>query len=154
MNDNDYAIRISNATPSQLNIITFEICIENIREAIENYDIDSKIYYKRLDTSILALKEIILSLDHEYEISRELYNIYVYVNKILITSKFKENIKDLESAIIILNSVMEGFIEIDKLDDSKESVMQNATKVFAGLTYGKEGLSEYIESTENRGFKA
>ncbi len=152
MDKNNYALRIANATPNQLNIITFEICIDNIKEAIENIDTNRKISENKIDTAILTLREIITSLNHDYEIAEELYNIYIYVNKILIQSKFKNNTEDLQSAILILTTIKEGFEQID--DVETDSVMKNATKVFAGLTYGKGGLSEYIDESENRGFKA
>ncbi len=151
MNKNDYALRISNATPNQLNIITFEICIDNIKEAIESRQ-DEKTFNKKIDIAILALREIIVSLNYDYEISNELYNLYVYVNKILIHSKFIDNLEDIKGAVVILTTIKEGFEQIS--EENTETVMKNATKVFAGLTYGKGGLSEYIDQTENRGFKA
>ncbi len=148
----DYALRIANATPNELNIITFEICIDNIISAIENIEQNQKLYNQNIDTALSALREIILSLNFDYEISVELNQMYLYVNKLLIASKFSLEPQNLLDAIELLTTIKEGFEQID--DKNADSVMKNATKVFAGLTYGKGGLSEYVDPSESRGFKA
>ncbi len=152
MSNKDYALRIANATPNELNIITFEICIENIITALENIEQNQKQFNQNIDTALSALKEIIISLNFDYAIAQELYNIYIYVNGLLINSKFSLNPQNLLDSIELLTTIKEGFEQID--DKNTDTVMKNATKVFAGLTYGKGGLSEYIDPSESRGFKA
>ncbi len=152
MPNKDYALRIANATPNELNVITFEICINNITKALENIELDQKLFNKNLDTALSALREIIISLNFDYPIAYELHNMYLYVNKLIINSKFNLNPQNLADAIELLTTLKEGFEQIN--DTNSEAVMKNATKVFAGLTYGKGGLSEYIDPGESRGFKA
>lgn len=150
----DYVQRISSATPNQLNIITFELCISNIDDAIKNFNNDINIYNKHIDISLLLLKEIIISLDFKYDISKELYKIYIFINKLLIKSKIKFVQSDLVSSRDCLSTIKEAFEQIKESDNSK-TVVKNASKVFAGLTYGKDGtLSEYIDNSTTKGFQA
>lgn len=150
----DYVQRIVSATPNQLNIITFELCITNIENAIKNFDININEYTNDISTAIALLKEIILSLDFKYDISKDLYQIYIFINKLLIKAKLKFIKSDLECCINCLTEIKNAFEQLEDIDDSK-SVVKNATKVFAGLTYGKNGsLSEYIDDSPSRGFQA
>ncbi len=153
VNKKDYALRITNATPNELNIINFELCIEYLKESIFQLENDFSQFGKNINTSLSLLKEIIVSLNFDYDISKELRNIYLYVNKLIINSKFSLDKKDLEDAISILSTIKGGFEELN--DTESDKVMKNATKVFAGLTYGKNGdLSEYIDDDKSRGFQA
>ncbi len=153
INKKDYALRISNATPNELNIINFELCIEYLKESIFQIDNDFVQFGKNINTSLALLKEIIVSLNFDYDISAELRNIYLYVNKLIIGSKFSLNKSELEEAISILSTIKSGFEALN--DTQSDAVMKNTTKVFAGLTYGKNGdLSEYIDEGQSRGFQA
>ncbi len=150
---NDYAIRIAQATSNELNIITFELCILNINEALEFINDNNKMFSFKLNNALLLLKEIIISLNFEYEIAKELSNIYLYVNKLLIESQFNHKEENLKDSVILLTTIKEGFEQID--DKDSKNVIQNASKVFAGLTYGRNGsLSEYVDNSAGTEFKA
>lgn len=153
INKQQYALRIANATPNELNIINFELCVEYLSEAIDQIESDFTQFGKNINIALSLLKEIIVSLNFDYEISKELHNIYVYVNKLIISSKFSLNKKELEDAVNILNTIKSGFEQLN--DTNSDTVIKNATKVFAGLTYGKNGdLSEYIDESQSKGFQA
>lgn len=148
----DYQIRISQATKSELNIITFELCINYIEDALEVINKDDTLFVNNINTSLSFLREIIVSLNYDYDISKELLEIYLYCNKLLIEGMIKKDSTSLEDAIYMLETIKDGFSQIkDTGDDQK--VMQNSQKVFAGLTYGKGGLDEYVDIT-GKGFKA
>lgn len=148
----DYQIRISQATKSELNIITFELCINYIEDALEVINKDDILFVSNVNTSLSFLREIIVALNYDYDISKELLEIYLYVNKLLIEGSIKKDRTSLEDAIYMLETIKDGFSEIkDNGDDQR--VMQSSQKVFAGLTYGKGGLDEYID-TSGKGFKA
>ncbi len=151
--NNDYALRISNATPNELNIIIFELCILNINEALEAVENNKKVFEQKINTAISILREIVVSLNFEYQISYELSEIYLYTNKLLISSRMNFNTQNLIDAVTLLTTIKEGFEQIN--DKGSDSVMANTSKVFAGLTYGRNGdLSEYIDESQSRGFKA
>lgn len=149
----DYAVRISQSTPNELNIITFELCINHINDALSFINTNDDEFSENLNYALSFLKEIMVSLDLKYPISAELLELYLYVNKLIIIGNINKDDKSLNDAIYILNGIKEGFESIDDISDVK--VMQNTQKVFAGLTYGKDGsLSEYIDSSDSKGFKA
>lgn len=150
----DYALRIANATPNELNIITFELCILNIEEALENIDSNPKLFSRKINTALCILKEIIVSLNFDYDISIELSKIYLYINRLLIHSKFNFDKNNLIDSIELLTTIKEGFEQIDE-GVSTAKVMTNTQKVFAGLTYGRNGnLTEYIDNSSSTGFQA
>lgn len=150
---NDYITRITEANKYELNIITFELCINYINDAIEFIESDENAFSRNVETALSFLREIMVSLDLSYEISYELLEIYLYVNKLLIEGNIKKNKQNLLDAVYMLTNIKDGFLMIENTDDEK--VMKNTSKVFAGLTYGRDGsLSEYIDNSPNRGFKA
>lgn len=150
---NDYITRITEANKYELNIITFELCINYINDAIETIESDENAFSRNVETALSFLREIMVSLDLSYEISYELLEIYLYVNKLLIEGNIKKNKQNLLDAVYMLTNIKEGFLMIENTDNEK--VMKNTSKVFAGLTYGRDGsLTEYIDNSPNRGFKA
>ncbi len=147
----DYVIRISNATPLGLVNITFELIFKNISLAKENCNSYTK-YRSYVEKAKDLLENLIDSLDSEQEISNDLFKVYTTTRGLLIKALVSQyNVKDLDTAIELLNPIAEGFNSIE--DTSKASVMQKTPKVYAGLTYGKKGLDEYVD-VKTKGFEA
>ncbi len=157
MTNKDYVVKITNATGVQLTIITFELCILNIDNSIKilenKKEIDKKIFIGYIDKSKSFLDELILSLDFEYEISKSLLELYLYVNEKLVQSKIKMNIEKLEESKKILSEIKEGFVEVEKNVESKTNEVENKEKIYAGLTYSKNELNEYIDDRDGKQYK-
>jgi len=162
MTDNtNYTARISNADPLGLVIITYELILANITEAMDTKDsIHAK---KSLTKSRQFLADLITSLDMSHEISKSLMSVYIYVNKLLIEgelkangSKFTEMQKSLSEASEILNDLLKSWkaLQEDENIDKGEKIMPNALKVYAGLTYKGGELAEFVDYDEKRGYKA
>ncbi len=158
MTNKDYVVKITNATGVQLTIITFELCILNIDNSIkileDKKEIDKKIFIGYIDKSKSFLDELILSLNFEYEISKSLLELYLYVNEKLVQSKIKMNIEKLEESKKILSEIKEGFVEVEKNVESKVNEVENKEKIYAGLTYSKNELNEYIDDRDGKQYKA
>lgn len=146
----DYKLRIINASALELTIITFELLIKNMENAIINFEDNSEFEFD-LKKSKKFLRELILALNMKEKISHELFDLYNYVNKILILQSFNKNKEELTSAIEIITNIKEGFDGIKDL--SGTPLMENTDNVYAGLTYKNGQLSEYVNPT-NKGFKA
>ncbi len=151
----DFVRRISQANKTELVAITFEIITENINaaeEALGKDDIPG--FRAELKMAQKALGELISSLDFTYPISKELLQLYEYVQRILVSSDISGKDRGLESAKKVMEGLGNSFSEIASQDTS-ESVMQNTQQIYAGLTYGKGTLNESdMAAGTNRGFLA
>lgn len=150
-----YTNRIIQANRSELVVITYEIVIENIQNAQSSF-LNSKVEFAcDLQNAQKFLKELIVSLDFQYEISNQLLSIYLFINKTLIESKQKNSITLLPRIEGILKNLMSSFQKISEQDKSGP-VMMNAETIYAGLTYGKNDLNEVKvgSNEESRGFLA
>ncbi|BBF44556.1 hypothetical protein lbkm_3269 [Lachnospiraceae bacterium KM106-2] len=101
------------------------------------------------------MNELLGCLNHEYDISNQLYRLYTYANKKIIDGMFQKKIDYVEEAKEIMQALHQSFIEVAKQDKSKP-LMQNTQQVYAGLTYGKGVLNEISMDPNHafRGFKA
>lgn len=149
----DFQTRIVNAGRGELLIINYEMLLAQIDDAIEAiHEGDDEEYSKAMVNSHKLLRELSSGLDFQYDISKELMSIYIYVNKKFIDASVQQSEKDLLEAAKILRILLEGW----KLTDYEEEapVISNGQKVYAGLTYGHGTLNESVDVDVNRGFRA
>ena len=93
------------------------------------------------------------SLDFDYELSYNLLQLYVYVNKEMARADVRGQKEPLQVCHKIMKGLMEAYREVSTRDTSGP-VMENAQAVYAGLTYGKGKLTESMTHQRNRGFLA
>lgn len=148
------AVQIANATPGQLICITYQLILEQIGIAKKSKGKDEKAHKKAVERAQKFLRELMDALDFQHEISLQLMELYLYVNKLLIQSMIKEDEEPLAEAEKILHTLLSGWEEVAQQEEGKEAVMQNTQQVYAGLTYGKGNLNESVVGNQNRGFKA
>lgn len=146
----DYVMRISNASPLGLVNITFELLFKNIDDAIKSKD-SFETYHDYVIKAKSFLENLIDSLDAENEMSDGLFRVYTTTRGLLIKASVSNyNFNDLLIAKDLLQPIATSFKSIV---DTEKAVMQKTQKVYAGLTYGKKGLDEYVE-TNTKGFEA
>lgn len=151
-----YTARITQASKTELVVITYEIILSDIKEAQTAFENgDNSQYSKVLKHASIVINELMRSLDYQHEISYNLMSLYIYVSKCVIEANYQKNAELLENAAIVIRTLRKGFEEICSHDLSGP-VMQNVQQLYAGFTYGKGTLNEvYIDPQErNRGFKA
>lgn len=151
----DYTLKISNASPVQLLIISYELLIDNLDEAAQNTEASDYLGY--VDTAHGLLMELIYGLDMEYDLARQLFSIYVYVNKLILDARSPEKSDGLAEGRKILSHLLEGWRQAENSGSvgNDDALLENATQIYAGLTYGKNGqLNEYSDDNQNRGYKA
>lgn len=152
----EYTARITQANKSELVVVVYDIILDSLKDGIEAYNCDNKEkFVDRVKYSQKFLLELMDTLDHKYEVSKELFRLYVYVNKQLIEACIKMDVTLLDSAVDVLEKLKTGFVGVADQDKS-EPVMQNVQPIYAGLTYGKGTLNEisYGVDVTTRGFKA
>jgi flagellar protein FliS len=152
---NTYQNRIINANREQLLVITYEVFINSISECINSIEDQNEDEFNRKMVKVHRLhRELTDNLDMSYEISKNLFSLYVYMNKKLIEASMKlqkEPLLEVKKLALIL---LDGFAQVASTQSS-DVIVKNAQKIYAGLTYGKGQLNETImNGFEDRGFKA
>ena len=148
-----FSYRISQANKTQLIVIMYDMAIQYVSDAIENnYETQSE--KDEYESDVVQVKRVVdslvTSLDMQYEVSVQLYNIYLVK---AVAKKDKNTIMLLESVKKMLETMRKSFYELSKQDDS-EPLMKNTQQVYAGFTYSNDGGSnEYSKGYENRGYK-
>jgi len=151
MNVSDYVARIGNSNPVGLVSITYELMLEHIGDALNKPDDESE-FTRHVELSIELLGTLIDALNMDYELSRTLFPLYVYINKLLINAKLTGKTEPLEDVRKILIPLYSGWQELAETKDGSEQAMEKSQKIFAGLTYGRGELNEYIQEDENRSY--
>ncbi len=147
----EYTLKITNASPTGIIVIMYDLAIDYIREAQKCFDANDHEGARSSCTNAgRVLGDLISSLDFTYEISFPLFRIYEFISKEVSMSVIKNDGSALASCIKLLGSLKESFEKLAMQDDSGPA-MSNTQSVYAGLTYGKGILNEST-SSDNRGF--
>jgi flagellar protein FliS len=153
----DYHLRIVNASPVELVIINYDIIIEDIQTAVASHGSNPAVYIENVNSARDALAELIGALDGENPVSKEIYPIYEYINTLLMSALIYEKKSSLDEAMHILVTLRDGWIKARECEPPEAAgfrIMGNSTKVYTGLTYGRKGADDYIDTDPNSGIKA
>ncbi|MCI8785784.1 MAG: flagellar protein FliS [Eubacterium sp.] len=147
--------RISQSNKSGLVVIVFDIIFAYMKEAKECLSADDYEGFKEaLKKAQAGVDELIRSLDFGYEVSKDLYPLYIFVKEAMAKTVVTKRLDELDTAEEVLVNLHEAFSEAAKQDHSTP-LMQNAQQVYAGMTYGRTQLNESFQAPEHsRGFLA
>ena len=139
---NVYKMRITQAGVGELTVIMLEMEMQWIKEAIDAYEVkDMDTYIDYVGKAQATQLELMNGLNLDNEVSRDVYSVYVFINKQLINSKIRKEPQDLDRILTMLEAYHESFKAIAGTD-TEGPVMDQSEKVYAGLTYGSGGLVE------------
>ena len=147
-----FTLRITSANSTELIEILYEMLLEYVddaKEAIEKNDINE--IHDSIRKARGCLRELMESIDFEYDIAGYFMSLYAYVNKELLLTEIRKDVKIFDNVTVVIEPLRDTYIELAKLDKS-EPVMQNTQKVTAGLTYSKNNINESLDEQNNRGF--
>lgn len=137
-----FARRVSQANRTELLVITYDMLIEEIDEAVSFLRMEDEVGFRReIKLAQRYLAELMRTLDFSYKVSGQLLALYEYVQRVLIRCDVTGTDEDIKSARRVISRLREAYAAIGVTDRS-EPVMLNAQTVFAGLTYGKGTLNE------------
>ncbi len=149
--------RITSANKSEIIVIIYDIIEENLALAKKALaEGDRETYRNEIKQAISFVKELLVSLDMNYEVSKYLASLYIYVSRCLNFALVSGKKEEIEAAEKVLRKLGESFREVAKTDES-EPVMENTQRVYAGITYGRGlDLDETLvaPAMESRGFRA
>ena len=151
----DFTRRISQSNRSGLTVVTFEIILAYIEDAAKCHgSADYRGFCSALRHAQRGVDALVQSLDFGYEISGNLYALYVYAKEEMAKAVIKNDWNTAEHAKKVLAELYAAFAEAAK-DDGSAPLMQNTQQVFAGVTYGRDDLTEMFQDAgQSRGFLA
>lgn len=150
----EYTLRITQASRSELIVIMYEIILNDLASARESYEKqDMQTYDRELLHAGRFLSELMGSLDYSVPLSYRLMSLYIFTNKELTTARIKKNPELLDGVEDVMEKLMTAFHKVSE-EDTSGPVMQNTQQIYAGLTYGRGTLNEmYVNGNEaRRGF--
>lgn len=147
--------RITQCNKGGMIVIIYDILFAYIEDAKEAYQKES---YEEMKTALtkaqLAADELIGALDFHYPIAKELYPLYIFVKEAFAKTIIKNNLTELDGAEAVLKDLYEAFVKA-AAQDTSEPLMRNTQQVYAGMTYGRNDLTETFRDSEtSRGFFA
>lgn len=149
----EYTLRITQANKTQLITILYEMVLIYIDEAEDALASDKRMEYKSAIRKIRGcMNELTASLNFDYELAHNLLQLYLYVNRELVKASTHYDKENLEHVRLIIGQLHKAYEQIEG-QDTTGPVMGNTQTVYAGLTYGRNTLTENIADTAvNRGF--
>lgn len=149
----EYTLRITQANKTQLITILYEMALQYVDEAKEAMAANDRTALKNAVRRIQGcMCELMDSLHLEYEVARNLLQLYLYINREVAKAALYNDEENLEHVRPVLENLASAYRQIEE-QDMTGPVMGNAQTVYAGLTYGRETLTENAaDPAVNRGF--
>ncbi|MBO5165201.1 MAG: flagellar protein FliS [Lachnospiraceae bacterium] len=150
-----FTLRITQANKTELIVILYEMILSYLEDA-ENALAEEKIteFRDALRKVRGCIGELVASLNLDYEPAPTLLSLYLYCNRELTKADIRKEKEPMDHIKMVIGKLLTAYRELAKQDDSAP-VMQNSQTVYAGLTYGKNSLSENMaDQGANRGFRA
>lgn len=149
-----FTLKITQANKTQLVVILYEMLLAYVEEAEDAYEKEDRDGFREgIRKARGCLNELMTSLHFEYEPAMNLLQLYLYANRELARADIKNSVDELGHVKNVMKKLHEAYEEISRQDTSKP-VMSNAQTVYAGLTYGKNTLTESLaDQGSNRGFR-
>lgn len=149
----DFTRRLSQCNKGQMIVIIYDIFFAYAQDIRDSYEKkEDELFRESVRKAQKTVAELQSALDFSYPIATELRDLYVCVKKLLAETMYKRDLEALDNAERIMKPLYEGFVEAAKQDTS-EPLMKNTQKVYAGMTYGRQNLTEnLVQMSDNRGF--
>ena len=151
----EFTRRISQDNRSSLIVTMYDIMLAYLDDAKKAYQEEKweafKVALRKAQNSV---GELMQTLNFSYEISKNLYQIYVFSRDSLAAAMYKRSLTEIENAEKMLRKLYQSFCKVSETDTSAP-MMKNTQQVYAGYTYGKGDLVENCQELDkSRGFFA
>lgn len=149
----EFTLRITQANSTQLVVILYEMTLCYLQEAKEACMAKEQAAFHEAARKVRGcLNELMYSLHMEYQLAGNLLQLYLYCIRRLAYSEVRKDAKPLAEIEMIISRLHDAYEKI--ADQNKQGpVMSNSQEVYAGLTYGRNSLSQNMaDQGANRGF--
>lgn len=135
--------QVAQAFEIELLCMTYDIFLENLQHAI---DTNQSKYFRKSREALIVL---INNLNMSEPLAHELFDLYIYIQKLLLTKK------DLGVAFDMMSSIRDAYQTLmEQGIGMNNKVLTNTQNIYTGMTYGKNNLDEFMITDNNRGFMA
>lgn len=150
-----FTLRISQANPTQLVVILYEMCLEYLKESRDIMEAgDVQAFHEAIRKTRGCLSELMESLDLEYEPAPAMLQLFLYCVRRLTYGEFHRDVQALNEVEKVLVPLHDAYAQIQDQNPAGP-VMGNSQAVYAGLTYGRTSLVENTgDPGSNRGMFA
>lgn len=150
----DFTRKISQSNRSGLIVVIYEIALTYLEDAEECLRAgDYEGFKEGTQKAQRSVDELMRTLDFQYPIARNLYALYVFAKESIVKAVIRKRDAELHDAKAVLQNLHEAFSEAARCDQT-EPLMQNTQQVYAGMTYGRNNLTETFQEPASRGFFA
>ncbi len=147
-----FTFRISQANPTELVVILYDMTLQYLTDAngaASQEDFAS--YRENVLRARKCVSELAASLHLEYEPAVSLRNLYMYCIRRLTQAEIRWHTELLREVTNIITPLRDAYRQIAP-QNTAGPVMQNTQAVYAGLTYGRNTLTENMaDQSMNRG---
>ena len=153
---NAYAMRVSQASRTELIVIMYEVAIKYLDDAIAALGNENTEEYRlNLKKYKAFVNELASVLDMKYEVSLNLLSLYTYMNNVMVRADINLKTEELIRVRGMLDKLRVSFVSVSAADKSAP-MMKNVQQVYAGLTYSRNALNESCMNAADiqRGYKA
>ncbi len=147
-----FTLRITQANSTELVVILYEMLLcylEECKEALEAKDLEC--FKEAVRKARGCLNELLASLNMEYAPAEELKKLYFFSIRKLAHAEYKKDVQAIEEIKRIIGPLHDAYEQV-AAQNEQGPVMNNSQTVYAGLTYGKNTLTENMtDQGFNRG---
>lgn len=147
-----FTFRIAQANSTELVVILYEMLLNYLEESEEALgQEDANTFRETVRKARGCLNELLSSLRMEYEPAPALLQLYLFCIRRLAASEVKSEAQPLKEIQKVIRPLHDAYKKISAQNDAGP-VMGNSQAVYAGLTYGKNTLTENMaDQGANRG---
>lgn len=144
-----FTLRITQANATQLVVILYEMTLQYLTDGEQAAD-DAELL-EAVRRARGCINELLNSLHRQYSPATELSRLYLYCIRRLAACEAKADRTALQDIRKVIAPLCDAYRQIQD-QNSSDPVMNNSQTVYAGLTYGRNQLTENMaDQGSNRG---
>lgn len=147
-----FTLRITQANSTELVVILYEMTLAYIEEAARAHASGDRNAFREAVRKIRGcLNELLHSLNLEYEPAPAILQLILYCIRRLAAGEVRNNLQPLTEIKGVIEPLRDAYAQIAPQNQGG-AVMGNSQAVYAGLTYGRNTLTENMaDQGANRG---
>ena len=147
-----FTLRITQANSTELVVILYEMLLCYLKESKEALgNTDKPAFREAVRKARGCVNELMCSLKMEYEPAPALLQLYLFCIRRLAAAEAKSDTRPLEEIERVIRPLHDAYEQIAG-QNTAGPVMGNSQAVYAGLTYGRNTLTENMaDQGANRG---
>lgn len=137
-----FTLRITQANSTQLIVILYEMLLSYLEEGKAAHEAGDRAGFREAVRKMRGcLNELMRSLNLEYDIAGNLLSLYLYCLRKLAYGDVRNDTVVLDEVKNVIEKLHEAYGQVAARNEGGP-VMKNTQTVYAGLTYGRNTLTE------------